>query len=409
LDLTAKQVQISDIGKVITGKTPSTKNPEYFGTKIPFLTPSDISESKHVHKTERSLSESGMKLLSNIILPPNSIAVSCIGSDMGKTVFIKENMITNQQFNSIIPNSDIIDPEFLYYFFKSKRSFLRNLGAGGSAQPIVKKSLFEEITLLLFSLESQRQIGKILSKLDTKIQNLQNQNRILEQTAQAIFQSWFVDFDGVTEWDDSELGKIPKGWKPKKLGDFISVEKGLSYKGKFLSTSGIPLVNLGNIEKNGGFIGEKIKHYTGEFKTKHVISSGDIVIANTDITQDRLVLGSPALIPPLDSKEIIFTHHIFAVRNNSGFRKYFLYYLLKTQNYHQHVTSYAMGTTVLAIPKEAVLDFQFGLPNDDLINKFDKISSDIHESLFQNNSAIHTLTKTRDTLLPKLMSGEIRV
>ncbi len=176
-----------------------------------------------------------------------------------------------------------------------------------------------------------------------------------------------------------------------------------------MSTFGTPLINLGNIEKNGGYIEHKIKHYTGEFKTEHVISSKDIVIANTDITQDRLVLGSPALIPPLDSEEIIFTHHIFAVRNNSNFRKYFLYHLLKTQNYHQHVVGYATGTTVLAISKEAVLDFQFVLPNDDLIKKFDKIASDIQESLFRNNSTIQSLTKIRDIFLPKLMSGQIRM
>ena len=159
----SRLVQISDIGKVITGKTPPTKNSEYFGTEIPFLTPSDIAESKYVHKTVRSLSKLGMKYLPTLILPPNSIAVSCIGSDMGKTVFIKENMITNQQFNSIIPN-DLVDPEFLYYFFKSKRHFLKNLASGGSAQPIVKKSLFSEIQLPLFSLEIQKEIGKNINR-----------------------------------------------------------------------------------------------------------------------------------------------------------------------------------------------------------------------------------------------------
>ena len=92
----SRLVQISDVGKVITGKTPPTKNPEYFGIEIPFLTPSDISESKYVHKPERALSKLGMEFLSTIILPPNSIAVSCIGSDMGKTVFIKQKKITNE-------------------------------------------------------------------------------------------------------------------------------------------------------------------------------------------------------------------------------------------------------------------------------------------------------------------------
>jgi len=242
-----------------------------------------------------------------------------------------------------------------------------------------------------------------------KISILKQINKKLEQIVQAIFTSWFVDFDKETEFEDSELGQIPKKSKIVKVSDFITLDKGISYKGKFLSDTGIPMVNLGNIAKNGGFIDEKIKYYSGEFKTNHIIATGDIVIANTDITQDRLVLGSPAIVPPLNTKDTIFTHHIFAVRNNSSLGNYFLYHLFKTPEYHSNVISYATGTTVLAISRESVLDFQFVLLQNNLVDKFEEIASNARKLIFKNNFQIKNLIKIRDILLPKLMSGEIRV
>ena len=395
-------MEINDVGKIITGKTPPTKNPEYYGSLMPFLTPSDIKTRKYVEKTERSLSNEGIKLLTSNILPPNSIAVTCIGS-IGKIVYIKKHTITNQQINSVIPNK-LIDPEFLYYFFKNNKKLLKNLASGGSVVPILKKSLFSKIQIDVFVIQLQRKIGKILSDLDNKIENLHNQNIILNQISQAIFKSWFVDFDGITEFEDSELGRIPKMWRIVKLSDFITLQKGISYKGKYLANNGNPLINLGNISKNGVFINHKIKYYTGKFKTRHTINSHDIVIANTDITQDRLVLGSATIIPPLNQKTIIFTHHLFGVINHSKLGNYFLYNLFQTIRYRQNVTSYAIGTTVLAIPKEAVLDFKFPFIKGNIFQKFEKIAASIYKLIINNNMKIENLIKMRDTLLPKLMS-----
>jgi len=306
----------------------------------------------------------------------------------------------------------LINSRFLYYALNSKlvQGQIDELLVGSGGQKTI--SLEDIRELLILKPKDPVEIewfAKILYDLDIKIENLQNQNKVLEQITQAIFKSWFVDFDGQTEFVDSELGKIPKGWKVAKLSDFITLNKGISYKGKFLSDTGIPMVNLGNISKNGDFIYKKIKYYSGEFKIRHVITQGDIVIANTDITQDRLVLGSPAIVPPLNSKEIIFTHHIFAVRNNSILGNYFLYHLLQTPHYHSNVISYATGTTVLAISKEAILDFQFAFLHNDLINKFEEIVSYIYKLILNNNFEIQSLTKTREVLLPKLMSGEIKV
>ena len=275
--------------------------------------------------------------------------------------------------------------------------------------------------LFLPPLFEQKAIAKILSDLDSKIELLQKQNEILEKAGKAIFKQWFVDFEFPDEKGkpykssggkmvDSDLGKVPDGWKVDKLGEFIDVQRGLSYKGKFLSKdeTDIPMINLGTIAPYKGYRREGIKFYTGEHKERHTVKTGDIVIANTDITQKRDVLGSPAIVPFFDSEEILFTHHIYAVRNEY-FPNLFLYYLFQKPDYKERAVTFATGTTVLALPKDAILDYKFVIPSEEVFNKFGVLAQSIFDKIILNNKDLLSLQKTRDLLLPKLMSGKIRV
>lgn len=237
--------------------------------------------------------------------------------------------------------------------------------------------------------------------------------------AQAIFKQWFVDFefpneDGKPykssggEMVESELGMIPNGWRVKLLKDYCDVKKGLSYKGKHLVEDGVPMINLGNVNPGGGFRSDKCKFYDGDFKEQHTVKAGDIIIANTDMTQDRVILGSPILVPDFKTESIIFTHHLFAFRNLK-IPKSFLYYYLKSKSFRERAESYATGTTVLAISRDSVLNINFVKANNEVLNKFDLITKSILDRIKNNNLEIEKLQKLRDTLLPKLMSGEIRV
>ena len=250
-------------------------------------------------------------------------------------------------------------------------------------------------------------------------------NKTLEAIAQAIFKHWFIDFEFPNdegkpyksnggEMVDSELGEIPKGWEVRKLADLMYLEKGLSYKGKFLSESGKPLINLGCISPKSGFINEGIKYYIGDFSRRHTVEVGDILIANTDITQKREILGSPMIVPDnLDMKSaILFTHHLYAVRfldSINSKNKEFVYCLMKTRTYGNYVKTYATGTTVLAIPKEAVHNFKFAYPNEVLMNSFSDLTKNIIKKMQRNQTFNNLLLAVREYILPKLMSGKIRV
>ena len=311
----------------------------------------------------------------------------------------------------------------MYYLLKLNTEYLKAHSSGTTFGELSGSTL-KSLKFSFPPIPEQNIIAKILSDLDSKIELLQKQNKTLEAIAQAIFKHWFVDFEFPNEEGkpykssgremvfNEELGKeIPKGWVVKELGDFVDVQKGLSYKGKFLSEEGIPMSNLGTFKPLAGFKSDGLKHYTGEYKERHLVVPGDLIVANTDITQKRDVLGSPALIPQnIGSDKALFTHHIFAIRHKqNNLTNYFIYFLLQTPEYRSRAIGFATGTTVLALPKEAILNLLFAVAPENIITKFNDMAKFLFNKLELNNQQIQTLQKIRDSLLPKLMSGKIRV
>ena len=263
-------------------------------------------------------------------------------------------------------------------------------------------------------LHEQRRIAAVLGALDDKVELNRWKHRALEGMAQALFTSWFIDFDGVPREDlvDSELGPIPKGWEITSLQEHITLDKGLSYKGKFLTDSGVPMVNLKCVKPHGGFRRDATKPYSGDFKPRHQVRPGDVIIANTDLTQARDILGCPAFVPQMvGATAIITSHHTFAVRFAEGSRikRHFLYHFLLSPLVRRRCRGFATGTTVLAVPRDAVLDVQFPLPPAERLMEFEHLAQLLRGRIEASEDESETLSRARDILLPKLISGEIRV
>lgn len=164
-----KKIHISDIGKIVTGKTPRTSVAENYDGYIPFLTPSDDLSHKSAPKATKTLTEQGLNEVRNCLLPSRSICVSCIGSDLGKVVMTKEPTVTNQQFNSIIPNKNF-NADFVYYFMTLVGRELNYLSKTSTAVPIINKSSFSNYEIEVPDLETQNRIASILSSIDSKIE-----------------------------------------------------------------------------------------------------------------------------------------------------------------------------------------------------------------------------------------------
>ena len=178
-----------------------------------------------------------------------------------------------------------------------------------------------QMTVQVPPLPEQRAIAHVLGTLDDKIELNRRMNETLEEMARALFKSWFVDFEPVRakmegRWHrgeslpglpaehydlfpdrlvDSKLGEIPEGWEVKALGDCINVERGLSYKGSGLSSSGMPMHNLNSIFEGGGYKDEGIKHYNGAYQPRHLAYPGDVIVANTEQGHYRLLGGLPGV------------------------------------------------------------------------------------------------------------------
>lgn len=293
--------------------------------------------------------------------------------------------------NNIRP--DLLNIKWAYYKFLT---YDINSMDSGSAIPSTDRYEIYKIEVELPELSIQNRMVTLLSEIDKKIKN---NNRISDNLSQ---QRRLVFLEMFKEEEHPE-------WPVVRLGDFLSLERGLSYKGKFLSdTEGVPMVNLGNILPNSVFRPEKLKFYTGEFKHKATVRPGDIVVANTDLTQAREVLGSAIIIPDLGDETIICSHHISIVRD-CKLSKYFILGMLNAPVYRERVIGFATGTTVLALPNETILNCEFSLPPKELIAEYDSIADALYQKAEQIRKENQRLATIRDMLLPKLMDGEIDV
>ena len=301
-----------------------------------------------------------------------------------------------------------------------------------SAYPALRPKDITDLEFKIPPISDQKLVADFIENLDDKIEHNQKINKTLEEIAKTLFKSWFIDFDPVRakaegrstklskeisdlfpdSFEDSELGEIPSGWKVRSIGDFYAVNKGLSYKGKFLTEHGMPMINLGCFGGNGIFLKEKIKPYSGEFKERHIISKGDIAIANTDMTQNRITLGSPIIVDEIDGNcDFLFTHHVFCLKNISEREdlKYFTYQALLNPRFRGIAGNYATGITVLALPKDAIENLQVALPSKQILNAFNEIADlNFNKSKINYEESI-VLGDLRDKLLPKLISGELKI
>ncbi len=172
---------VSDFGEVVTGKTPSTKQSDFYDGTVPFVTPSDFdSYGMHAFQSKRTISNIGAEKFKNKILPSNSVLVTCIGSDMGKVTILKEPSITNQQINSVRLNDDVYSL-FLYFYFTSIYDHLRLLASDGTTMPIINKSLFEKIKVISPGKEVIKKFTGVTDSISNKILNSVKENINLSQ------------------------------------------------------------------------------------------------------------------------------------------------------------------------------------------------------------------------------------
>jgi type I restriction enzyme S subunit len=355
---------------------------------------------------------------------------------MGEVCMVPENLrcCLGQRMVLLRPDPKKCDSRFLLYSIQSdavQHEIKVNEGTGSTVSNL-RIPLLEALPIPHPPLAEQKAIAAVLGALDDKIELNRRMNATLEAMARALFQSWFVDFDPVRakmegrqpagmdaetaalfphNFQDCSIGQIPSGWSVRDLGEIADFDKGLSYKGEGLADEGgVPMVNLGCFTGRGLFNADRVKRYTGEYRERHLVDAGDLVIANTDMTQNRVIIGSPALVPKLNGgKPFLFTHHVFAVRfkpSSEIWRRYVFFTLLKPE-FREIAEGFSTGTTVLALPRDGLVNYSLCLPPVRLLEAFERQVESLLSAVDVNLHQSRTLSTLRDTLLPKLLSGEL--
>ena len=411
-----KTIQIKDLGQIITGKTPPTSKRELYGDEYPFIKARDmLPDCRYIGKTEESLSQKGWEAYKNKLLPKNTTCVVTIGT-LGKLCLTKEPCFCNQAINAIVPSSQS-DNFYVFYLMKTIIEQLRRLDSGtASGRENVSKNSFESIKIKVPNLENQRKIAAILSAYDDLIENNTRRIEILEEMARSLYREWFVKFrfpgHEQVQMVDSDLGPIPEGWEVISLGQLLDIKHGYAFKGEYFSkepTSDI-LLTPGNFKFGGGFKDDKLKYYDGSVPKEFVLNPGDLLVTMTDLSKEGDTLGYPAFVPP--SKELRFLHNqrlgkISLHNPKLGFNH--LYNIFCSDSYRHHVLASATGSTVKHTAPDRIKSFSIALPTQEICNRFEMITSSWTRKIVLLNQKNANLRKTRDLLLPRLISGEIDV
>lgn len=400
--------KISDIGTVVGGATPSTKkNENYESGEISWITPKDLSsfDARYIEKGERNITEIGLKSCSTQLLPINTILFSS-RAPIGYIAIAAKELCTNQGFKSIIPNENT-DPLFLYYLLKYNKDRIENLGSGTTFKEISGSTMKNIKVRVPKVKEIQSKIVSILTSIDDKIELNQKINNNLFEQIKVISTAWLSDYIpfGAT---------LPENWSEISLAEITDFFSGYSYKGAELSDSEIAMATIKNFDRKGGFKLDGYKEIkpSSKLKDTQFVELFDTLVAHTDLTQNAEVIGNAELVMSKSTyKEIIFSMDLVKVIPKNGkISKFLIAAILQDKKFKAHCLGYVNGTTVLHLSKKALAEYKIFLPNDTSVLKpLDDIITNLYIKIAENISENNHLEKIKNSLLPKLMSGEIDV
>ena len=388
---------LSDLVDVIGGGTPKTTEESYWNGSIPWLSVKDFcGDKKYVYNTEKSITVEGLNNSSTKLLHKDNIIISARGT-VGELAMIPYDMAFNQSCFGLIPKGNN-DPHFVYYLLKDKVRSLKSQ-TQGSVFDTITKATFDRIECADYSEEDQRRIASILSSLDRKIELNNKINADLEEMAQAIFKNWFVDFEPFKDgkFVDSELGMIPEGWKVGTLGD-ITKNKSAKVKERN-DVKVLSPVTTGELVLSEEYFTKQV--FSSSIAKYKIVNKGDFAY-----NPARVNIGS------LGRNEFDFdgcvspVYVVFSVLD--GYENYFDLFR-KTDFFKDSVASLAIGGVRQSLSYDDLSSIEVIIPSENAVEEFNNLYNQMKKTIKANKLENSRLSLLRDTLLPRLMSGEIEV
>lgn len=321
-------------------------------------------------------------------------------------------------------NKKFINQKYAYYFMKNYEKYIKTRAQGSVTKTITKDNV-RKLQIAYPNMNEQEKIVNIISKLDEKIEVNDKINKTLESIAQEIFKHWFVDFEfpdknrepyksSGGEMIESELGMIPNGWEEIKLSEITEVYSGYSYKGSELRESNDAMVTIKNFNRSGGYKIDGLKEIVLSDRVKyyHYVNINDIIVAHTDLTKGAEIIGNPIMVFSKGKydKLIMSMDTVKVCPKDERLANSIIYFILRSKKFKSYVLGHVNGTTVLHLSKQAIPQYKIVIPKDrKLCIKLGLMLEPVMKKISNNFKQNEKLTQLRDILLPKLMSGEIRV
>ncbi len=388
--------------KIGSGATPRGGSNVYKNKGISLIRSQNVWDLQFITAGLVFIDDEQASKLKNVIVEDKDVLLNITGDSVARACIVPINILparVNQHVAIIRANTQITLPNYILYNLIAQKEELLSYSEIGATRRALTKGMIEQLELNLPPLPEQHAIASVLSSLDDKIDLLQRQNTTLEKMAETLFRQWFVE-----EADDE--------WEEVKLSRIVDIFNGVSYKSVDLNPSTIAMVTLKSFNRNGGFQMSGFKEYTGKYREHHVINSGEIAVAHTDLTQNAEIIGNPVVIPidhPYQTLLVSMDLVKVLSKNEKIYSNEFLYLLFKSRDFKEHALAYTNGSTVIHLSKKAIPEYITPLPGNSIIIDFTYVVRPLFNKIKSNQVQIRTLTQLRDTLLPKLMSGELRV
>jgi type I restriction enzyme S subunit len=418
-----KETTLGNLAEVQTGPFGSQlKNEQYITGGTPVVTVEHIKDFLIEDFIYPSVTDEDKKRLKKYTLKSGDIVFSRVGS-VDLSALVKKHqdgwLFSSRMLRVRVKEK--LDTQFLSYHLRQStiRQFIINISVG-STMPSINTEILKSLPIVYCSLEEQKRIANILSCLDAKIENLRRQNETLEQIAQTLFKHWFIDFefpnaDGKPykssggAMSPSELGDIPEGWRVLTLQQICkTIYRYPQFYGMEKVESGVPVIRGEHLLKNGRISNDFSDYwfvkdeYSAKFP-KTILEEFDVVLSVRGSVGNYSVVGKKHIGVQISPNTIRLS------ANPKNLKQFLLYTCLKSNQFKHKLLMTVSSSAVPAINAVEFKTFEFVVPDMSIQNRLSNVFKDLYRKIDANENQIQTLTKTRDALLPKLMSGQLRV
>ena len=419
---------LTQVCEVLSGGTPKTTVPEFWNGNIPWASVKDFNiNSRWFSKTEKSISQLGLDSCSSVLLEPGDLVISARGT-VGVVGQCKMRTSFNQSNYGLRAKSALSKNDYLYYALSYAKRALIGDTHGGMFDTITRDTL-DRLLIPVPTLKVQEQIAEILGSLDMKIAANNALSKTLESIAQTIFKSWFIDFDPVKAkmagekpsgmdaattalfpdaMEESGFGLIPTGWEVKTLGDVITaLESGKRARGG-AQDSGVPSIGAESIRGLGKFDYSSKKFVSEEFYND--LPTGKVRPYDVLVYKDGAGAGSYVSMfgEGFPFEKFAINEHVFLLRSDS-LPQSFLYFWLSEKKQKRLMIELAQKSAQPGLNQQDTKSIPILVPSNKVCEAFEEITRPMISYILKNSKQDKELETLRDTLLPRLISGELQI